>query len=104
MHFKTFKQTVNLKNLLKTLKPLEEESANMNHIVQNMHVILNPGFCDTDDTRMPLSPIKTHFYEYQRQEYEKTNFSRRMSVLFTGNTIKRIWVKVFPEEERLIIK
>lgn len=77
----------------------------MTHIVQNMHVILNPGFCDTDDTRMPLSPIKTHFYEYQRQEYEKNNFSRRMSVFFTGNTIKRIWVKVFPsEEERLIIK
>lgn len=74
-------------------------------LVQNMHVILNPGFCDTDDQRAPLSPIKTHFYGYGSDEFDKdVTFSRKMSIFFTGNTIKRIWVKVFPEEERLIIK
>jgi hypothetical protein len=62
-------------------------------LVQNMHVILNPGFCDDDQSR-PLSPIKTtHFYGYSRthDEYEKDmTFSRKMSIFFTGNTIKRI--------------
>lgn len=74
-------------------------------LVQNMHVILNPGFCDTDDQRAPLSPIKTHYYGYGNDDFEKDNvtFSRKMSIFFTGNTIKRIWVKVFPEEECLII-
>lgn len=72
-------------------KPLEDES-DMD-LVQNMHVILNPGFCDTDDQRAPLSPIKTHFYGYGHDyDYDKENatFSRRMSIFFTGNTIKRI--------------
>lgn len=61
-------------------------------LVQNMHVILNPGFCDDDQLR-PLSPIKTNFYGYSRthDEYEKDmTFSRKMSIFFTGNTIKRI--------------
>ncbi|CRK97316.1 CLUMA_CG010710, isoform A [Clunio marinus] len=51
------------------------------------------GFCDTDDQRAPLSPIKTHFYGYGgRDDYDKDNqtFSRKMSIFFTGNTIKRI--------------
>lgn len=78
-------------------------------LVQNMHVILNPGFCDDhDDQRAPLSPIKTHYYGYGSDDFEKDNatFSRKMSIFFTGNTIKRIWVtvKVFPEEECLIVK
>lgn len=60
-------------------------------LVQNMHVILNPGFCDTDDQRAPLSPIKTHFYGYGNDDFDKDmTFSRKMSIFFTGNTIKRI--------------
>lgn len=64
-------------------------------LVQNMHVILNPGFCDDDQSR-PLSPIKTNFYGYSHShhhhdDYEKDmTFSRKMSIFFTGNTIKRI--------------
>lgn len=73
-----------------------------------MHVILNPGFCHDDDQNRPLSPIKTHFYGYGNQyndDYEKDmTFSRKMSIFFTGNTIKRIWVKVFPEHESLMVK
>lgn len=63
-------------------------------LVQNMHVILNPGFCD-DDHRAPLSPIKTNYYAYHHGDYDKYDkadmtFSRKMSIFFTGNTIKRI--------------
>lgn len=75
------------------MKPSLEDESDMD-LVQSMHVILNPGFCDTDDQRAPLSPIKTHFYGYGygSDEFDKENntFSRRMSVFFTGNTIKRI--------------
>lgn len=72
--------------------PVEDES-DMD-LVQNMHVILNPGFCDTDDQRAPLSPIRTtnYYYGYGNDDFEKDNatFSRKMSIFFTGNTIKRI--------------
>lgn len=89
--------------------PLVEEESEMNFIVQNMHVILNPGFCASDDHRAPLSPTKTNFYGFVAnddfdQDSVKVPFSRKMSVFFTGNTIKRIWVRVYPEDERLIIK
>jgi hypothetical protein len=72
---------------------------------------LNPGFCDSDDGdgRIP-SPIITRFLPYQQQlrppqqsddedegsddgdldEEDQMTFSRRMSIFFTGNTIKRI--------------
>lgn len=79
--------------MTRTKTSLEDES-DMQNIVQNMHVILNPGFCDTDDQRAPLSPIKTNFYGYpgyQNEELkEDVTFGRRMSIFFTGNTIKRI--------------
>jgi hypothetical protein len=74
----------------KIIKCTEDESDK--DLVQNMHVILNPGFCDDDQLR-PLSPLKTHnFYGYgSNDEYEKDmTFSRKMSIFFTGNTIKRI--------------
>ncbi|XP_070493478.1 contactin-1a isoform X3 [Chironomus tepperi] len=71
---------------------IEDESDK--DLVQNMHVILNPGFCHDDDQNRPLSPIKTHFYGYgnhYNDDYEKDmTFSRKMSIFFTGNTIKRI--------------
>lgn len=73
-------------------------------LVQNMHVILNPGFCENDD-RTPLSPIHTNLYpsasfdDDDSYNMEHMTFSRKMSVFFQGNTIKRtIWVKVFPED------
>lgn len=72
----------------------QEEDESDKDLVQNMHVILNPGFCHDDDQNRPLSPIKTHFYGYGNQyndDYEKDmTFSRKMSIFFTGNTIKRI--------------
>lgn len=81
-------------------KQTVEDESDMQNIVQNMHVILNPGFCDTDDQRAPLSPIKTNFYGYTGYHHdsgyhhdelkEDITFGRRMSIFFTGNTIKRI--------------
>ncbi|KAG5680531.1 hypothetical protein PVAND_010036 [Polypedilum vanderplanki] len=75
---------------------IEDESDK--DLVQNMHVILNPGFCDDDEQLRLLSPLKTHFYGYSthhhhhhNDDYEKDmTFSRKMSIFFTGNTIKRI--------------
>lgn len=92
MDFETFEtfetKTIQLLSY-ETETPLEDES-DMD-LVQNMHVILNPGFCD-DDQRAPLSPIKTHYYGVGMEDFEKDNatFSRKMSIFFTGNTIKRI--------------
>jgi len=77
---------------------LVEDEADID-LVQNMHLILNPGYCDTDDDQhdgAPLSPIKTttqfYGYGYGNDDYEKDSmtFSRKMSIFFTGNTIKRI--------------
>lgn len=73
-------------------------------LLQNMHVILNPGFSENDD-RTPLSPIRTNLYpsasfdDDDSYNMEHMTFSRKMSIFFQGNTIKRtIWVKVFPED------
>uniref|UniRef100_A0A182W4U6 Fibronectin type-III domain-containing protein n=1 Tax=Anopheles minimus TaxID=112268 RepID=A0A182W4U6_9DIPT len=77
------------------------------------NIILNPGFCDSDDQgQNPLSPPIPRTLPYNRyrsnghdggpgagdddeddeddEEEEPMTFSRRMSIFFTGNTIKRI--------------
>ncbi|XP_053660136.1 uncharacterized protein LOC128709174 [Anopheles marshallii] len=75
------------------------------------NIILNPGFCDSDDQgQNPLSPPIPRTLPYNRyrgnghdgtgageddddeddDEEEPMTFSRRMSIFFTGNTIKRI--------------
>lgn len=78
------------------------------------NIILNPGFCDSDDQgQHPLSPPIPRTLPYNRyrshghdragpadedddedddddDEEEPMTFSRRMSIFFTGNTIKRI--------------
>uniref|UniRef100_A0A182QBW4 Ig-like domain-containing protein n=1 Tax=Anopheles farauti TaxID=69004 RepID=A0A182QBW4_9DIPT len=75
------------------------------------NIILNPGFCDSDDQgQHPLSPPIPRTLPYNRyrshghdtagtadedvdddeEEEEPMTFSRRMSIFFTGNTIKRI--------------
>lgn len=80
--------------LYKNKQTITEDESDKD-LVQNMHVILNPGFCDDDDQLRPLSPLKTHFYGgyhgNHQNDYEKDmTFSRKMSIFFTGNTIKRI--------------
>uniref|UniRef100_A0A182P191 Fibronectin type-III domain-containing protein n=1 Tax=Anopheles epiroticus TaxID=199890 RepID=A0A182P191_9DIPT len=76
------------------------------------NIILNPGFCDSDDQgQNPLAPPIPRTLPYNRyrtpdgrgpaggdddgdddddEEEEPMTFSRRMSIFFTGNTIKRI--------------
>ncbi|XP_053678246.1 uncharacterized protein LOC128728640 [Anopheles nili] len=81
------------------------------------NIILNPGFCDSDDQgQNPLSPPIPRTLPYNRyrshghdgtggnggvggddddedddeDDEEPMTFSRRMSIFFTGNTIKRI--------------
>lgn len=99
-------------------EPIEkEEELDSLELVPN--IILNPGFCDSDDQgQNPLSPpvprtlafspvavgnnhLSSHHnrrgssyhsrYHYDDDDdYEPMTFSRRMSIFFTGNTIKRI--------------
>ncbi|EGK96441.1 AGAP013210-PA [Anopheles gambiae str. PEST] len=79
------------------------------------NIILNPGFCDSDDQgQNPLAPPIPRTLPYNRyrtggphdgrgrpvddeddedddeDDEEPMTFSRRMSIFFTGNTIKRI--------------
>jgi hypothetical protein len=106
---------ISLARTLKTKKKLQkkklaeiEEELDSLELVPN--IILNPGFCDSDDGDRLPSPLITRFFPYsnlppqlpqQEEEYDddedddldeedQMTFSRKMSIFFTGNTIKRI--------------
>ncbi|XP_058127548.1 uncharacterized protein LOC131290904 [Anopheles ziemanni] len=93
----------------------KEEELDSLELVPN--IILNPGFCDSDDQgQNPLAPPIPRSLPYNRyrsqgldvtgrggtgganeeddddedDDEEPMTFSRRMSIFFTGNTIKRI--------------
>ncbi|KFB48859.1 AGAP013210-PA-like protein [Anopheles sinensis] len=94
----------------------KEEELDSLELVPN--IILNPGFCDSDDQgQNPLAPPIPRSLPYNRyrsqcldvtgrggtgaganeeddddedEDDEPMTFSRRMSIFFTGNTIKRI--------------
>uniref|UniRef100_A0A4Y0AX05 Ig-like domain-containing protein n=1 Tax=Anopheles funestus TaxID=62324 RepID=A0A4Y0AX05_ANOFN len=103
--------------ILATTQPRMEEKANdkdeeLDSLELVPNIILNPGFCDSDDQgQNPLSPPIPRTLPYNRyrsnghdgtgagdddddddddEEEEPMTFSRRMSIFFTGNTIKRI--------------
>lgn len=70
------------------------------------NIILNPGFCDSDGgepgTTSPITRFnpRAPYHNYRNHRLsadsedddieEPMTFSRKMSIFFTGNTIKRI--------------
>jgi hypothetical protein len=76
-----------LKKINKTFKIDVEEDLDNLELVPN--IILNPGYCDSDNRA--LSPPMSRIYgDDDDYNDEPMNFSRKLSIFFTGNTIKRI--------------
>lgn len=95
---------------------MKEERLDSLELVPN--IILNPGFCESDgeDQQKPPSPPFTRTFspfssmnpsangnsngsntnnddeddDYDEDDEPQLTFSRKMSIFFTGNTIKRI--------------
>lgn len=74
------------------------------------NIILNPGFCDSDDQEIFSSPFIKRYnikYEPARQKDEDEldsdlseqseiiPFKRRLSIFFTEGTIKRMWMELW---------
>lgn len=74
------------------------------------NIILNPGFCDSDDQEIFSSPFIKRYnikYEPARQKDEDEldsdlseqseiiPFKRRLSIFFTEGTIKRMWMDLW---------
>lgn len=60
------------------------------------NIILNPGFCESDDhdtpyTRTIIFGEDDESDGYDDEEEEKISFKRKVSIFFTGDTIRRIW-------------
>ncbi|XP_037920852.1 uncharacterized protein LOC119657813 isoform X2 [Hermetia illucens] len=59
------------------------------------NIILNPGFCESDDhdtpyTRTIIFGEDDESDGYDDEEEEKISFKRKVSIFFTGDTIRRI--------------
>lgn len=75
-----------------TLKPpvMIEEELDSVELVPN--IILNPGFCDSDDQRPTSLPFSNTIYDEEEDSdtEQPMTFKRRISYFFTGDSIKRL--------------
>lgn len=77
------------------------------------NIILNPGFCDSDDQEIFSTPFIKHYNikyrpkaqpdahgdnssmeDEESEQSEIIPFKRRLSIFFTEGTIRRIWVQL----------
>lgn len=68
------------------------------------NIILNPGFCDSDDQEIFSSPFIRRYNINNNEQSDSSDedtassdhipFTRKLSIFFTEGTIKRIWVQI----------
>lgn len=74
----------------------EEEDEGYDSIELVPNIILNPGFCEMNENESPY--IRTLIFSEDEESYEEEEeneapmeaFKRKVSIFFTGHTIRRI--------------